>query len=127
MGAPIAAGLPAIEAGQDAVYANLGVAATWTPAGGAAVACTALVFGGDKPGQIKGLVAQLNLQAVYVRVREREIGLAAPGVTPLHGDQFSLGADVATPADQQTPYLISGDPRQEDPRRLEWTIELKAA
>jgi len=117
--------LAAIIQGQDAVYANLGVAATWTPSGGEAVPCTALLEGGDDAAPIKGLTSPLIMGVTVIKVRVRELA-AATELLPADGDLVSVGVDIDTPLDQQSPYLITGAPERMDPRRLEWTIALAA-
>ena len=117
--------LAAITAGQDAVYANLGVAASWTPSGGDLVPCTALIEGGDDAAQFKGVTSQLVMAVTIIKVRARELA-ASTDVLPADGDVVTVGVDIATPLDQQSPYQITGAPERMDPRRLEWTIDLAA-
>lgn len=110
-----------IQAMLDDVYGVAGVPARWTPSGGASVDFTALVLGGDQPARVHGLTAQLNLQPRSFRARVSELGTLAPGVTPLDGDavaQLDDGGNIVAS------FVITGDPRQEDPRRLEWTFDL---
>lgn len=122
------AGVADIQAMLDDIYGVAGVAAAWTPAGGAQVLCTALLLGGDQAARLRGMLGAVNVAARCIKLRVAEIGPAAPGdPEPGGGDQVTLGSDLATPLDQQTPYLISGSPRREDPRRLEWSIDLDDA
>jgi hypothetical protein len=116
--------LDTIQAGMDAVYVTLGVAAQWTPAGGAAVPFTALVGGGDQVAQFHGVTNQINVAARFYRARVSELSVVAPGLTPAAGDLVdSLDATGAV----IDSFVITGQPRREDPHRLEWTLDLAAA
>ena len=105
----------------DDVYGVAGVAASWTPAGQALIPCTALVLGGDEAARVHGLVGQPNMSSRTIKLRVSEIGIDP---APLAEDVVTLGSDIATILADQAPFVITGDPRREDPRRLEWTIEL---
>jgi hypothetical protein len=118
------AGVSDIQAMLDDVYGVAGVAASWTPAGQAQVLCTALVLGGDEAGRFRELVGQPNMSSRTIKLRVAEIGVDP---APLGGDLVSLGSDTCTLLADQAPFVITGDPRREDPRRLEWTIELADA
>jgi hypothetical protein len=111
--------LDGLQAAQDALYARMGVAATWTPAGGGMVACTALLGGGDEPARFRNAVMELNAQARTIRVRVRELLLATTSA-PLEGDA------VTTPDGS---FVITGDPRHPlgDHRRFEWEFDLADA
>jgi hypothetical protein len=114
-------GVSDIQAMLDDVYRVAGVAASWTPAGGGVVPCTALVLGGDAAARVHGLVGQPNVMGRTIKLRVGEIG-ADPA--PLAGDAVTLGDDACTPLADQARFVVTGDPRREDPRRLEWTLEL---
>lgn len=112
--------LDSLLAAQDALYARMGVAASWTPAGGVLVACTALQGAGDQAMAMRGVIGRANVEVRTIRVRVRELAATAPGVTPLQGDA------VVTPDGN---FLITGDPRHPDTdhRRLEWEFDLADA
>jgi hypothetical protein len=113
-----------IQAMLDDVYGVAGIPCQWTPAGGAALVFTALELGGDQVAQMRGMVGSLNVSARILKARTAELATLAPGVAPLRDDAIALlddnGAVTAS-------FLVTGDPRQEDPRRLEWTLELADA
>jgi hypothetical protein len=113
-----------VMAGQDALYETMGVAASWTPAGGTPVAFTGLVSGGDKTAQLHGVTVQLNMAARGLRARVRELAALAPGRVPARGDAVQLLNDLGAVTDT---LVITDDPLREDPRRLEWTLDLAVA
>lgn len=105
----------------DDVYGVAGVACRWTPAGGAALSFTGLVGGGDQAARVGAMFGQVNFPGRMLKARYAELAALAPGVTPLGGDAIATLDDDGNVTGS---FLISGDPRREDPRRLEWTFEL---
>ncbi len=115
--------LDAIRAMQAAVYAEHGVGVVWTPAGGAPVPLTGLVDHGDRTGDVQG-VGSFVTPVASIRVRVAEVVANAPtGVLPLEGDAI----EIDDPAGPAVSYLIGGAPERQDPRRLEFTLELAVA
>lgn len=111
-----------IQAMLDDIYGVAGIPCRWTPAGGAAVDFTGLVGGGDEAAAFQGFTGAVNIAVRTIKARSAELLALAPGVTkPLQGDRIDLldatGAVTAS-------VVINGDPRQADPRRLEWTLSL---
>ena len=118
--------MPALDhiiAAQDRLYERHGVAASWTPAGAEAVPCLALLLGGDIAAALHERGAQMNFEVRQLKVRVRELACVS-STTPLKGDAVTVGQDADTPSDQQVSFVLADDPRQEDPRRLEWTFDL---
>jgi hypothetical protein len=109
-----------IQAMLDDVYGVAGIACRWTPAAGAAVAFTGLQLGGDEVARMRALVGGLNVQARTLKARVSELGVNS---VPHEGDAVAF-LDGCTPPNVIASFVITGAPRREDPRRLEWTMEL---
>ena len=111
----------AIQAMLDDVYATSGVAIQWTPSGGSPVALTGLLGGGDVVAQFHGAPMQMNMATRWVKIRVAELAVQAPGLSPRSADAVAILDDAGNVTDS---LVIAGDPRREDPRRLEWTLDL---
>lgn len=98
----------------DVAYGEFGVSVTWTPAA----------------GQPRGLVGVLTTaQAIetfhegprrpgarrVLKLRVSEVAAVASGASLAKGDRFAAGGE-----DLQ----LINPPRREDPRQLEWTLDL---
>jgi hypothetical protein len=93
----------------DVVFEHLGVAATYAPPeGGEAVPCTVIPDQADR--ELAGLSGRPLMQANVLRVRRSEIAVpVAGGVFVVDGTSFS----------------VVGDPRSDDPLRLEWVCTVE--
>ena len=111
----------AIQAMLDDVYATSGVPIQWTPAGGAGVLLTGLLGGGDVVAQFHGAPMQMNMATRCVKIRVAELAVQAPGLFPRAADAVAMMDDSGNGTES---FVIAGDPRREDPRRLEWTLDL---
>jgi len=101
----------AFAAAMDALFAdvNLGLDATWYPAGGAPVPVRVIR---KAPDEVTGFgAAQILSETTLVDVRVSEIP------DPKPGDGISIGADN---------FTIQGEPKR-DRDRLIWTLELALA
>lgn len=105
---------------RASLYSRLGVAIVWTPAGGSPVELLALPGLGDAVAQIDGLGGMVApLQSV--RVRHAQIVELGGGSVPMAGD----GVTITDPETLEVEaFVISGQPRREDRRRREWTLDL---
>lgn len=110
-----------IQAMLDDVYGVCGIPAQWTPAGGAPLTFTALVGGGDQVAQFHGLTAQMNVEPMFIKARVSELAALAPGVVPADGDAVASLDDAGNVV---AIFVVTGQPRREDPRRMEWTMDL---
>jgi len=101
----------AFAAAMDALFAdvNLGLDATWYPAGGAPQPVRVIR---KAPDELTGFgAAQILSDTTLIDVRTSEMP------TPKPGDGISIGADN---------FTIQGEPKR-DRDRLIWTVELVPA
>lgn len=105
----------------DDVYGVSGISCQWTPAGGSAHPFTGLIGGGDQAAQFHGTTVQMNMAAISLKLRVSEALAVSPGRVPQAGDAIAFLDDTGAVTQS---LIIAGDPRREDPRRLEWTLHL---
>ena len=97
-----------------AVYQAFGRAAVWRPAGGPsdgfAVVLVDRAQSGDRAWDSRAGPINTTARLFNLRVSDT----TAAGFDPARGDGLTVGTEVLT---------ISGQPRREDRRRLEWLLE----
>jgi hypothetical protein len=89
----------------NAVFAGRGRAASYTPPGGAAVACVVIYDAGDR--EAASTFGRPFMRTGIIRVRKSELA------TPAKGGVFTVGAETLT---------VQSDPRSDDAERLVWVM-----
>lgn len=105
----------------DAAYARWGVDAAYLPEGGqsADVRICFAAESGEDSGSPMGMLSRVVQDAVIVRIRAHDAGLA--GLAPAERAVITIAADAPVRAGEV--FVITGQPMRMDTARLEWTCQ----
>ena len=97
----------------DEAYAQFGLPALWTPAGGAPQAVTVIPDQGDGQATFEGLGRRVVSRNVF-RIRVSEALTVSPTVEPAKEDAILVGSFAGT---------LVNKPLRRGPMQLEWVLE----